>query len=142
MKDFKHWAIIASITAVFLAGSFNGVMDSLQFHYGQNGWHPQGTETFLGGTEQYWNPAKSWTNKYKDNDVTKGPAFFAANTALVFLTDAWHLAKFIMTKLFYASAILIFFWKTKNPRWWYPVLVFCAFWVVFALGFHSIYTLT
>jgi hypothetical protein len=38
----------------------------------------------------------SWRNKYKNRDPQQGPAFPGATTWLVWLTDAWHLVKFLM----------------------------------------------
>ena len=44
---------------------------------------------------QYFDPAISWKNKYKDGDSSKGARFFGSTTFLVWLTDFWHLLKFI-----------------------------------------------
>ena len=35
----------------------------------------------------------SWKNKYKEDEKT--PKFFGSTTFFVFLTDAWHLFKFV-----------------------------------------------
>lgn len=54
----------------------------------------------------YWNPSVSWQNKWKDpTDESKGPKFFLSTTALVFLTDAWHLFKFLFLTCIFLSVI-------------------------------------
>lgn len=43
----------------------------------------------------YWNPTVSWKNKWKDGDESHGEKFFGSSTFLSFLTDSWHLFKFL-----------------------------------------------
>ena len=50
--------------------------------------------------QEFFNPQESWVNKYKDNNPELGPKFFGSKTFLVFLTDAWHLAKMLMITTF------------------------------------------
>lgn len=49
--------------------------------------------------QTFWNPYRSWINKWKNNDASQGPKFLGSTTFLVFLTDSWHLIKaiFILT---------------------------------------------
>lgn len=75
----------------FGAGFFNGVGDNLQFHYSETIF-PQPGEKFLWGGHQYWNPAVSWRNKYKDFPFDRSEAFPLSSSALVWATDGWHLA--------------------------------------------------
>jgi len=82
---------IATISTQFAAGMFSGVGDAMLFNYNQT-WLPKGSETLFGKTEQYWNPAISWRNKWRAGDPAKGEKFPLSSTALVSLTDAWHLA--------------------------------------------------
>ncbi len=74
-----------TIMLLLLAGMFKAVMDTLQFHYG--------VSVFAEMNPLFWNPEISWKNKYKDGDPTKGEKFFLSKTALVGLTDAWHLSQ-------------------------------------------------
>jgi hypothetical protein len=51
----------------------------------------------------YWLKSLSSDNKYKNGDPRQGPAFFLSTTALVFLTDGWHLMQSVfLTTLFMA----------------------------------------
>lgn len=91
------------LTLVVLAGIANAVMDKLQFH-----WHKSifANETVY--EEQFWNPAISWKNKYKQGlESYKYERFRFSTTALVFLTDAWHLFQMIHTLLLFIGIALI-----------------------------------
>lgn len=91
------------LAALFLvcAGMCNGVMDSLQFHYPATVFSNPARFN-----QQFWNPAVSWKNKYRNGDPKQGEAFPASSTALVFVTDGWHLAKFLMLKLFLLTVVV------------------------------------
>lgn len=82
------------------AGLSNGVMDSLQFHY---------PATVFSNVQrfdpQFWNPAESWKNKYKNRDVKQGEAFKGSSTVFVFVTDGWHLVKFLMLKFLFLGVV-------------------------------------
>ena len=79
---------------LFLAGALNATMDVLSFRYK--------TSIFSKYTklQEFFNPQESWVNKYKDNNPELVPKFFGSKTFLVFLTDAWHLAKMLMITTF------------------------------------------
>ncbi|PHN00663.1 hypothetical protein [Flavilitoribacter nigricans] len=131
--------IVACISLVIIAGIANGVMDTLQFHYGKSVF-PQGPEeTFLGGSHQFWHPDLSWRNKYQDGDPDKGPAFFLSTTALVFLTDGWHLFQFIMLSAFQLAIIIPFVHFLRLP-WWIGLVGLIPAKVFFGIGFALMYS--
>jgi hypothetical protein len=73
---------------IFLAGFFEGAMDTLQFHYYES--------IFKDFKNQlYWNPEVSWKNKYKNGNPTEGPKFIFSTNFLVSLTDGWHTFKLL-----------------------------------------------
>lgn len=122
--------MIVKLILFALAGVFNAVMDKLQFHYGKSIFPNNDTDKFLGGGIQYWKPSISWKNKYKDWDGgDKRPKFLFAKTALVFLTDGWHFAQFLMLTCFSAACV-----PPVNVWWmwfvWFVGLRFC-----FSVGF-------
>jgi hypothetical protein len=94
--------IIAGVF-VILAGASEAVMDKLQFH-----WHKS---IFAYDPNRYpelfWNPEKSWENKYADKTWTT-PKFPGSTSIFVALTDAWHLFKSIRTFLISISIFLVF----------------------------------
>lgn len=64
-----------------------GVSDTLQFHYKKSVFAEI-------ENEQWWNPAISWKNKYKDYDNgDKSEAYLGSRSLFVWRTDAWHLAQ-------------------------------------------------
>lgn len=65
----------------------------------------------------YFNPAVSWRNKYKDGNPVNGERFFGSTTFLVWLTDFWHLLKFI-----------------KMNCVWVAISVLCGIWWVYLIG--------
>ncbi len=77
--------LIALITLTILVGLIDGLMDRLQFHIHTLPEHIQ--------KSNFWNPTTSWKNKWKQGDPQQGERFFLSSTALVSLTDGWHLLK-------------------------------------------------
>lgn len=78
--------MLLAIVFSLLAGISEGVMDFLNFHYN--------------GVNNFWHPDLSWRNKWKDGEPLKGEKFWQSSRALVFLTDGWHLMKFIRNRCF------------------------------------------
>jgi hypothetical protein len=71
---------------LYLAGMCEGFMDTISFHYKRfEVKHPKANKFF-------WDASISWGNKYDENFK---PKFFLSTTVLVFLTDGWHLFKFL-----------------------------------------------
>lgn len=126
------------ILLVFFAGVANGITDTLQFHYERSfarKWNPQ-----------FWDPALSWKNKYlkdKAGNLLKPlePRFFGSTTFLVFITDAWHLFKF----LHYACLRVLLVWLALPmigiSGYWYNIAAYLALWASQAAGFHLFYTI-
>lgn len=118
------------------AGAANGVMDHLWYHYEQHRIQP----------EQYWNPKVSWKNKYRDYPEDTRAAFPFAKTALVWLTDGWHLMKHIMLLCISGAIVLLTSLLIRlhrvgayNALFWFIVA-----WVItyaFGMGFHVTYSL-
>lgn len=119
--------LVGTFLLVFCAGSANGVMDKLQFHFDNSvfGAMPDSSSRF-------WNPKQSWKNKYVDWDAgDKQPAFFLSTTALVGLTDAWHLFQSVMITCF---VLAILCYRRQAKRWVY-VLHFVLLKLSFSAGF-------
>ena len=106
--------------AIFVAGIFEGVMDGLQFHYDK--------------PDQFWNPAISWKNKYKNHDPLQGETF--AGKYMVFTTDGWHLMKF-GRNLFTMGAIISNI--NSKKKWWVYIVDGVSYWIVNRVGFNLAY---
>lgn len=74
--------------SVFVSGLLDGTIESISYHY-DNGFKAR----FPNVNDQFWNPAISWTNKYKNGDCTQGEKFTGSTTVFVFTTDAYHLLR-------------------------------------------------
>jgi hypothetical protein len=119
-----------SFILIFLSGILNAIMDVLDFKFNSS--------IFATCKNQQWiNPNISWKNKWKYIDeIWIGEKFFGSSTFLVFLTDLWHLCKFLML-LFIMSAIVFY-----NPllNWWVDfLLLYCIFTITFEIFFSKVF---
>jgi len=83
-REFKLIEEIPSMSAMFLAGAFNGVSQDILFHYNEF------ENTFPNTDPQFWDPSISWVNKYKNQDPLQGARFPGSTTILVGTTDGYH----------------------------------------------------
>jgi hypothetical protein len=121
-----------------LSGVAKGYMDKVRFHYHKVQWQPS----------IFWNagdPDMSWLNKYKDRDVSKGPAFTGSTTVFVFLTDGWHLLQFVFLLLIFAGTgiatqVKPIVNKGKYKTFWNVLLYGLLFRGAYQLGFLVYYT--
>ena len=81
-----------------LAAIAKAVMDTLMFHYS--------TSIFKKRNRLFWDPAKSWRNKYALGKPEQGAKFFLSTTLLVGITDAWHLFQMIKWALVFGAVYL------------------------------------
>ena len=122
--------IILAVKCWILASVCNAVMDVLAFKYRKS--------IFSKLNPKFWNPNKSYKNKYKNNDEKNGPAFFGSTTFLVFTTDAWHLFQFLSNSLIVLSIILVcnyFF----NFSWWNNIIIFICLKLLWGVFFDIFY---
>ena len=119
---------LTTLLLILAAGICNGAADSLQFHFAKSFARKWKAD--------YWNPDKSWRRKYEKGDPAQGPAFFGSTTFLVFLTDAWHLAKFLQMACFRLSIVFLL-----QLQWYWAVAAYLALWSTQVIGFHLLYTL-
>lgn len=137
---FPTTIAIACGLLLLVAGVSNGIMDTLQFHYGKSLFPKVEGETLLGQDREFWDPEISWKNKYRDYDAgDKRPAFWLSTTALVFLTDAWHLFQFIMLSAFQLAIIIPFLYFLRIKWYWaLPALIPAK--ALFGIAFTLMYS--
>lgn len=92
----KHSMAVATLM-FFIAGLAEGLMDWLQFR--MNPSHDTWGSMF-------WNAQYSWRNKWKNGDPRQGEKFFLSSTLFVFMTDGWHMMKFVRN-LFIFTGLLV-----------------------------------
>lgn len=76
---------ILTLLLIILAAFFNACMDALYSNFDGS--------IFKNLNPNFWNPYKSWVNKWKNGDKSQGEKFFGSSTFLVMFTDGWHLLK-------------------------------------------------
>lgn len=126
-KDRKLLAV--KCACMMVSGAFDGTAESLKFHYDRfNNRFP--------GNEQFWNPAKSWPNKYKNGDPAQGPAFFGSTTFLVGATDGYHLTRTLRNTFMVAGVSIPLYGK----RPWYDYLLQAVlYYASYTIGFSLVY---
>lgn len=98
-----------AIACWILAAICNAVMDVLAFKFKRS--------IFRKFNPNWWNPSKSWKNKYKGRNPNAGPAFVGSTTFLSFITDAWHLFQFGMTSFIALSLVFTCQIEIKLNLW-------------------------
>jgi len=133
---FDFWLILG-IASISIAGAANAVMDTLVHHYDQSIFPKMGKAVW------FWNPKVSWQRKWKDGKKENGEAFPLSSTALVFLTDGWHLFQFIQNRFyniaFGAFAISGVLNPYEGPVWVLFVFIFVMAAVVHSVSFEVFY---
>lgn len=121
-----------AILFMAIAGFFNACMDTIAHHYD--------TSIFVDKNELFYNPAKSWANKWtidSDGSITLEERFFLSSTLLVWVTDFWHLSKTMMIT-FIILSILVY--QAKREKLVMYLIDFVLLRGSFVLIFHLCYT--
>ncbi len=123
--------IIASAILLFMAGIAKGIQDTLWFHFEAS--------PFAKKNPLFWDPKRSWQNKYKDYmGGDERPRFLFSKTYLAFLTDGWHLFSTIQLTCIQAAVALPAVAALDVPMWWLlPAIVVLK--LVFGAGFRIYY---
>lgn len=93
-------SILALVFTAFVQGISKAIKDTLAHHYGFSVFTRM-------KNQKYWNPKISQFNKYKNNNPRKGSKFFLSTTALVWVTDAWHLFQTIEIMSFCFAMVIL-----------------------------------
>lgn len=117
--------MLISIISIVLAGILNSCMDVLRYRFK--------VSIFQNWKHQNWvNPSLSWKNKWKPKSELGDKIM---STMLVFVTDFWHLCKFLMLLLI--STSIVFY----QPMfiWYIDVLIFYSlFTIIFEIFFSKV----
>lgn len=103
-------AILISVPAItiLILTALYAALDAVQDAISHN---PD--ECFLKGFKRdFWDPRVSWKNKYKEGVPEYGPKFFGSTTFLVWVTDLWHLCKFVKMNLLWGIVAIC------TSLWW------------------------
>lgn len=110
---------------VAIAAISEAIMDTLAHHFKQS--------VFSTFNEQFWNPAVSGANKWKNGDKKQGEKFLFSSTLLVGITEAWHTFKMIRTFAIFCAFGCIEFFFTGS------IIVSLSARVVFGIVFTVFY---
>jgi len=114
-----------------LSGAAKGLNETLEFNW-------QGfAAVFPKANSKWFYPQESFANKYKDGDPEKGAKFPLSTSALVFLTDQYHLDNFIQRGAI-TAALVIKIGEGKKPfrHYVFDALYYTA---CYQVGFGSVY---
>lgn len=123
--------LTAILTLIFclLAGFFDGLAETLKWHSGSF------TKRFPKQNPDYWVPAFSWSNKWKNGDPSQGEKFWLSSRALVQFTDAYHLSRLIKNVLLFTAVALPVVFLTP----YYYLILFALAYLCYTVGFSIIY---
>lgn len=116
---------------VMLSGAAKGFNETLEFN-----WHGFAAVFPKANPKWFW-PQKSYLNKYKDGDPSKGAKFPLSTSVLVFATDQYHLNNLIH-KATMTAALVIKIGEGKKPfkQYLFDALYYTA---CYQVGFGSVY---
>lgn len=127
--------------AMFASGMIDGTVESISWHY-ENGFKP----AMPNANDQFWNPAVSWRNKYKNGDPAQGERFPGSTTMFASTTDAYHLLRTSkrtidgVTLAWYINEECTQKNRTRKQRIVSMVKDFAILTAVRCVGFHLTYT--
>lgn len=110
------------LALTLLAAICMAAMDKIQHHW---------STSIFSRLGAWWNPSESWRLKWKNGDPKQGERFPGSSTVFVFITDFWHLAKWVMLKAIFAAMA----WGLYGV-WWQRVVAFVVLHAAFSMGFE------
>lgn len=123
---------IVPASLVFLSGMADGFVETISHNY------PKFKAKFPNANDSYFSPAISFNRKYKNGDKAQGERFLGSTGPLVFLTDAFHLGRFV-DHLFMAEAISFKITQGVKKKWYLYAAEIIGFWAANRLGFYAVY---
>jgi hypothetical protein len=109
--------IFTMIAAISMAAQ-----DKVQHHF---------TTSVFARLGPWWNPKESWRLKWRNGDPAQGERFWGSSTVLVFVTDFWHFAKWVMLKAMFLAMV----WGAYGV-WWKRGVAFIVLHGAFSLCFE------
>lgn len=139
LKPKQYWL---AGSAMLLSGMIDGTIESMVWHY-EDGFK----QRCPNANDQFWNPAVSWTNKYKNHDPAQGAKFFGSTNLFVYTTDSYHMLRAAsrtlngVTLAFYINQSVHEKEMTRKQRWLRIGRDFLVLTAIRTAGFHLTYSL-
>jgi hypothetical protein len=132
LKKKRIGNYVVSGSMMLLAGAADGFNQGLMFRY--DGFK----RVFPQANDQFWKPSLSCNNKYRNGDPKQGAAFPGSRTWLVFVTDGYHLTRFV-DHLFMSGAIAVKVAGFEKKKWYVYLVEAAGYWLVNRVGFCLTY---
>ena len=135
-KSSDNWKYFVGGSFVFVGGMWDGLSQTLAHHYSHfEVKHPNANKT-------YWSKAHSWQNKWKLDEngqpIVGEERFPLSSTALVFLTDGYHMARIADVGFTLIGVTVIQINEPRKEWWRYGLEIFGMF-VVRSMGFELVH---
>jgi hypothetical protein len=134
--EFNTTNAVVRAVLLGISGYTEGTAEALKFKYSTfQAVHP-------GANPGYWNPVLSWKNKYRDEDPSKGPAFFGSTTFLVWTTDGYHAMRTV-SRTTGAIALTVPVWSGECKKLRHYAAELAGSYLIWTAGFnfafHGVY---
>lgn len=138
LKHYTTWEYykhdLPSLGAMFVSGMADGLNQTLEFHYNDF------QRVFPKANPQYWNPAISWTNKYKYGNYLAGSRFPGSTTLFVGWTDGYHMTRTVEHG-FIGAAVFLKLGRGESKKAWQYLLEALSYWAVNRVGMTAVYNI-
>lgn len=123
-----------SLATAFIAGFAEGNREILRHDYAAF------ERVWPGANDNFWNPALSWRNKWKNGDPAQGEAFLGSTSILIPFTDGTHLAGAVRNTAWVATVTIHIDGKnTLKQVATDAILHWLAYSAGFNLTYHGLY---
>lgn len=128
-----------ALVLIMLAGVCKAVSDTLAHHFDKSVFGKTASEPGASWDKyQFWNPAISWSLKWKNGDDRQGEAFWGSSTVFAWVTDGWHLFNmFQYLCVFLALPAYAFFMEGRE--WWWHLVAVGVLRLAFSVAFEVCY---
>lgn len=126
--------IISTLISVFLAAVFDAFSDNClsESEFNNSILH------IFRGNKNYFLRELSWKNKWKNGKKELGEAFLGSSTFFVWLTDGWHLLKFLRNR-FYQLAICLLLTNYLSLSIINAIFCYLMIGIVYGVSFEFFY---
>lgn len=124
--------IVTAFILFFLSGLCDATAETLKWHSSVF------FHVFRKANPNFWDTAISWKNKYKNQDPGQGEKFWQSTRALVFLTDGYHLMRWLKNNTTFLAAMCFFSVAliSGSPVLWYHFpIAYALCYLSYTVGF-------
>lgn len=123
---------VPSFAAMFVSGMADGLNQTLEYRYSNF------KKIFPNANDKFWNPAISWTNKWKNGVESNGEKFIGSSSVFVAFTDGYHATR-LVEHLGMSGSVALKINLFQKKRWYFYVIDVARYWIVNRIGFVLVY---